>query len=651
MANVFGKIRERLRRRAARRQEARVEARPEARPEEESNISLRRRLNERLNMYIREADVIRENYDLNPNEADRILEQYDNAIDILNICNRENELGIVSAFPVNDNDINVITYNYLSSNGVDPNTMQLYRAEEWYSPDTMARMRNTNPPLNPQQERARQSAIYSNMPLPRTPEEYAEQRARYRNEPLPLTPEEAAQRARQLNPDNQRNSNVRHRRNPVARGNMNRPLSTIIEEGSENNQPTNQVQAEAAREQQRQEQVGNLQPNGGREENNQATNQVQEGAAGQQQGQEQGEIAQPDAGRARNSTQGDHRNSPRVARVQHDNAGRPEQRISTVEPNVMDNNSNNIDIQEAENNNIAAASVHESERNSEAHGERYHGDEIFSHYLADSESENNSIHEEVQDGNSTDESSIVEDPPRVDILNNNGAESGRPIQADAVREQQRQEQGQGEATRRIVNSSTGEEIRIPTRGASLKTRNNINTRLNVVSSADGYRNAEHTPTPNASESNSAAQEEADVNDSVSSYQEQENVRDVTSENYSDRRVSSSFDSSIVLYDASNSLDTSTTSYDTRSSLGTSTTSYDTSSSLDFSYISYDRSSSLDSSYFSSDRSHNPESNTGTYSRNSSESNSARRNSSQLVKNDSYQQTNNRNNQRRHNPSF
>jgi hypothetical protein len=546
-------------------------------------------------MYIREADVIRENYDLNPNEADRILEQYDNAIDILNICNRENELGIVSAFPVNDNDINVITYNYLSSNGVDPNTMQFYRAEEWYSPDTMARMRNTNPPLNPQQERARQSAIYSNMPLPRTPEEAA-QRARYRNEPLPLTPEEVAQRARHLNPDNQRNSNVRRRRNPVARGNMNRPLSTIIEEGSENNQSTNQVQA------------------------------------------------------------------------------------------------------------------------------------------------------------------------------------------DAAREQQRQEQGQGEAIRRIVNSSTGEEIRIPPRGASLNTRYNINTGLNVVSSANGYRNAEHTPTPNASESNStgpaypprvsshpvvrafadrlnqdklepylkradidvtvsdgtnvdtesihvevetettdgseigeaennnaaasvhesernsAAQEEADVNELVSSYedleeadvnelvssyedleeadvnelvsayedleeadvnesvsayenreeadvnelvslyQEQENVRDVTSENYSDRRVSSSFDSSVVSYD------TSTTSYDTRSSLGTSTTSYDTSSSLNSSYISYDRSSSLDSSYFSSGKSHNSESNTGTYNRKSSDSNY----SSQLVKNDSYQQTNN---QRRHNQSI
>ena len=573
MANVFGKIRKRLRRRVARRPETRVEARPD----EESNISLRRRLNERLNMYIREADVIRENYDLNPNEADRILEQYDNAIDILNICNRENELGIVSAFPVNDNDINVITYNYLSSNGVDPNAMQFYRAEEWYSPDTMARMRNTNPPLNPQQERARQSAIYSNMPLPRTPEEFAQQRAR------------------QLNPDNQRNSNVRYRHNPVARGNMNSRFYQNLE---------------AYGQQQRQEQGGIAQPDAGRARNSQRRlnerpeerleERSERGATGISSNNQEAivnDILSAYGAGQNESIRQDF--TPRGDSLNNNGAesGRPEQRISTVEPNVMDNNAN-TDIYDSTQNYYRSGVIN-----------RFENAELPPTPHA---SESNSAAQEEADVNEL--VSLYEDREEADVNES------------------------------VSSNEDREEADVNELVSSYENREEVDVNELVSSYED--------------------REEADVNDLVSSYQEQENVRDVTSENYSDRRVSSSFDSSIVSYDASNSLDisttsydtrsslgTSTTSYDTRSSLGTSTTSYDTSSSLDSSYISYDRSSSLDSSYFSSDRSHNPESNTNTYNQISSDSSSDRRNSSQLVRNDSYQQTNNPNNQRRNNQSF
>ena len=343
---------------------------------------------------------------------------------------------------------------------------------------------------------------------------------------------------------------------------------------AENNRPVNQVQAEAAGQQQRQGQVGIAQANEGRVETNQSTNQQQVEAPREQLRQEQVEIAQPDTGIARNSTQGDHRNSPRVASAQHDNAGRPEQGTATVEPNVMDNNAN-TDIYDSAQNYYRSGVINRFE-NAELPPTPH-----------------------ASESNSTGPA----DSLRVDSLNYNGAESGSSIQEEA----------------------------------------NVNELFSL------YEDREADV--NELISSYEDREEADVNDLVSSYQEQENVRDVTSENYSDRRVSSSFDSSIVSYDASNSLDTSTTSYDTRSSLGTSTTSYDRSSSLDSSYISYDRSSSLDSSYFSSDRSHNPESNTNTYNQISSDSSSDRRNSSQLVKNDSYQHTNNPNNQRRHSQSF
>ena len=66
-----------------------------------------------------------------------------------------------------------------------------------------------------------------------------------------------------------------------------------------------------------------------------------------------------------------------------------------------------------------------------------------------------------------------------------------------------------------------------------------------------------------------------------------------------------------------------------------------------SYIESSSGNSQNSGYFSSDISNKRGSNTSTYSQKSSERNSAS-GSSQLVKNDSYQQTNNRNNQRRRN---
>ncbi len=352
---------------------------------------------------------------------------------------------------------------------------------------------------------------------------------------------------------------------------------------------------------------------------NQATNQLQVEAPREQLRQEQVEIAQPDAGRARNSTQGDHRNSPRVARVQHDNAGRPEQGTSTAGPNVMDNNAN--------------TDIYASTQN-------YYRSGVINRF------ENAELPPtpNASESNSTGPA----DPPRGDSLNYNGAESGSSIQEEAdVNELVSSYEDREEANvDELVSSYEDREADVNELISSYEDREEADVN-ELVSSYEDREEADVDELVSSYED----REEADVNDLVSSYPEQENVRDVTSENYSDRRVSSSFDSSIVSYDASNSLDTSTTSYDTRSSLGTSTTSYDTrsslnssyisydrSSSLDSSYISYDRSSSLDSSYFSSDKSHNSESNTGTYSRNSSESNSARRNSSQLGKNDSYQRT-------------
>jgi len=66
-----------------------------------------------------------------------------------------------------------------------------------------------------------------------------------------------------------------------------------------------------------------------------------------------------------------------------------------------------------------------------------------------------------------------------------------------------------------------------------------------------------------------------------------------------------------------------------------------------SYIESSSGNSQNSGYFSSDISNNRGSNTSTYSQKSSERNSAS-GSSQLVKNDSYEHTNNRINQRRRN---
>ena len=586
MANVFGKIRKRLRRRrAARRPEARVEARPEARPE----ARLREILDNRIATYERVMRDINSllrtnNSSINTNEAAALYSFCWNNINALEDTRRWNPIDFVNSFPTEDGrDIKENYKKFLSRNGIDPASRDIFNENREEEPV----------------------------------------RAQY------------------------------HRNHIIA------PRQDM------------RVQREA------------VQPNGGIAENNRPVNQVQAEAAGRQQRREQGEIAQPDAGRARNSQRRlnerpeerlEERSERGATGISSNNqeaivndilsaygagqnesirqdflprgdslnnngveSGRPEQRISTVEPNVMDNNAN-TDIYDSAQNYYRSGVIN-----------RFENAELPPTPNA---SESNSTGSE--------------DPPRVDSLNYNGGESGSSIQEEAnVNElvSSYEDREEADVNESVSSYEDREEADVNELVSSYEDREEADVN-ELVSSYENREEADVNELVSSYENREEAdvnelvslyenREEADVNELVSLYQEQENVRDVTSENYSDRRVSSSFDSSIGSYDASNSLDTSTTSYDTRSSLGTSTTSYDTRSSLGTSTTSYDTrsslgtsttsydtSSSLDSSYFSSDISHNR----GTYNRKSSDSNY----SNQLVKNDSDPKINN---QRRNSQSF